>query len=790
MVIKETIMEIWQCKVLGKAKRRRPRGSFLNLPSASEVVMVFPRGRSKSSLRAEAAEAEVVRLRERLQAIKVAGASATKSTEDAEGSTKKSASSIRADAAEAELAKLRMEMQKKRKFLKFTCQFGWCSHNGECRSAFDDEIDLLKRRLTAMERELQQMEHFSVIRSEMERRIKKVAKEIQQKYAKASALDLVIVMDCTYSMDPWIFEAKAAIVSIIRNIKKNHSTANVRVGFVAYRDFCDGDKRIQTLGLTSDVTAVRRFIASLEAIGGGDGPEDVPGGLEAALAMSFQAEAKRIVVAGDAPCHGSKFHDEEDNMTYREQIEQSPDICSQMRDMAARGIDFSFIEIDPNRTTKMVTILQEEFSGVESYDGFDRDFQKLSLSKAGDIARFGSVISSSASSSIATSMQRTVFTTSKDVVDGNAAGGFAFMGRKRTPVEAEVVAPPEMKPLNWSQLDKSPAIAAVRHSLHFRPGEPVDWKNLDLKHTQQNTTIRLSRTCFAKGAMRSAHALLDCNMDAHLVAKCYFGKAASVASTSKHSLENDVKMQMVAKRLASEFSASDNIDKGVDFIFTCWYEVKDPKKAGLNSPMATFTAEPYIEGKYEKYNNNKGWIREDGLDFSETAQAFSHFTWQKTFGELMVVDLQGVGGIFTDPQIHSKSGKFGYGNLVEVGMTAFFATHECNSVCSALGLKTLQAKAKTKDEDKKAVALEEASNKLMTCSCPLCGVITMVSRWNFVAAYREGREFYCELCSAKCMRKIRTKCQSCKQKCEYSPYWRSMKGMDDAVTCVACEAKH
>ncbi|KAL3672957.1 hypothetical protein V7S43_002258 [Phytophthora oleae] len=240
--------------------------------------------------------------------------------------------------------------------------------------------------------------------------------------------------------------------------------------------------------------------------------------------------------------------------------------------------------------------------------------------------------------------------------------------------------------------------------------------------------------------MQSAHALLDCNMEAHLVAKCYFGRAASVSSTSKTSLENDVKMQIMAKRLASEFLVSDNIDKGVDFISTCWYEVKNPRKAGLSSSTAMLTAEPYIEGEYKKYNNNNGWIRDDGLDFSKTAQAFSHFTWQRTFGELMVVDLQGVGGIFTDPQIHSKSGKFGCGNLLEVGMTAFFATHECDAVCSALGLKPLQS-GKTKTKTKKAVAgVEDASNKWMTCSCPLCGVITMVSRTKIVAAYREVKD--------------------------------------------------
>ncbi|ETN05959.1 hypothetical protein PPTG_13807 [Phytophthora nicotianae INRA-310] len=153
----------------------------------------------------------------------------------------------------------------KRKLLKLSCRIGWCSHDGECHTVFEDNVELLKRRLAAVEREATQMEHFSVIRSEMESRIQKVAKEIQLSYATTSTLELVIVMDYTGSMGPWNAEAKTAIMSIIDNVKKDHPLS-------------------------------RNLISSLKAFGGGDGPEDMPGELEAALAMPFEAEARRIVL--------------------------------------------------------------------------------------------------------------------------------------------------------------------------------------------------------------------------------------------------------------------------------------------------------------------------------------------------------------------------------------------------------------------------------------------------------------------------------------------------------------
>ena len=54
----------------------------------------------------------------------------------------------------------------------------------------------------------------------------------------------------------------------------------------------------------------------------------------------------------------------------------------------------------------------------------------------------------------------------------------------------------------------------------------------------------------------------------------------------------------------------------------------------------------------------------------------------------MIVDLQGVGNVLTDPQIHCEVDrhKFGRGNLGRQGVLLFFNTHECNRHCRDLGL--------------------------------------------------------------------------------------------------------
>lgn len=47
---------------------------------------------------------------------------------------------------------------------------------------------------------------------------------------------------------------------------------------------------------------------------------------------------------------------------------------------------------------------------------------------------------------------------------------------------------------------------------------------------------------------------------------------------------------------------------------------------------------------------------EDTKQCRHTPQAFSHFTFERSGHELIVVDIQGVGDLYTDPQIHTMDG--------------------------------------------------------------------------------------------------------------------------------------
>jgi Alpha-kinase family len=99
-------------------------------------------------------------------------------------------------------------------------------------------------------------------------------------------------------------------------------------------------------------------------------------------------------------------------------------------------------------------------------------------------------------------------------------------------------------------------------------------------------------------------------------------------------------------------------------------------------------------------NNNDN----DNVDPYEMMQAFSHFTYECSKNNLIVIDLQGILAldhdppevVLTDPAIHTRcrtktTNRIGQLNLGRTdrgdkGIASFFQTHECGPTCQRLGL--------------------------------------------------------------------------------------------------------
>lgn len=121
-----------------------------------------------------------------------------------------------------------------------------------------------------------------------------------------SGLDMMLCLDSTGSMQPTI-DALAIALGEMADILSGISP-KLRVGLVHYKDNDElgkhGAEVVQSL--SKNIKGTRKKLEKMRAIGGGDLPEAVLGGLDLALSkkMKWAADANKIaILIGDAPPH-------------------------------------------------------------------------------------------------------------------------------------------------------------------------------------------------------------------------------------------------------------------------------------------------------------------------------------------------------------------------------------------------------------------------------------------------------------------------------------------------------
>jgi len=220
-------------------------------------------------------------------------------------------------------------------------------------------------------------------------------------------------------------------------------------------------------------------------------------------------------------------------------------------------------------------------------------------------------------------------------------------------------------PPDWNDNDY-PLENATKITYNF---DAKTWDRKDIK-------VRIDTEAFDRGGLRLVFHLRDTSdLETAFVAKL------SIDNAVRTVYFDDVRMQSVAAYFARKYN-SYNPPKLVEFISAYVLELKQRE----GEPVCG--VEKFIAGHYRKYNNNNGWMSEDHRN---TPAAFCHFSYVASQKELLICDIQGVGDVYTDPQIHSKDGKgYGKGNLGREGIASFLSTHQCNRICEFLGLPNIR----------------------------------------------------------------------------------------------------
>lgn len=215
--------------------------------------------------------------------------------------------------------------------------------------------------------------------------------------------------------------------------------------------------------------------------------------------------------------------------------------------------------------------------------------------------------------------------------------------------------------------------SAIKHVFEIYPDGTKKWIQYPVK-------IKMDKSPFSRGGLRVVHHLMEFDERNKTNIKIkspqssesesdYINnnKNSNESESSQKPLSNPSSPQLtfVAKLAIDPYEDPDTYFKDVEMQIVC--RVYAEKFNKYNPPrLVTFNdawvlqlvdrpgqplcnVEPYLSGSYQKHNNNCGYVSEADRN---TPQAFSHFTYEASDKQLIVVDIQGVSDIYTDPQVY------------------------------------------------------------------------------------------------------------------------------------------
>lgn len=527
------------------------------------------------------------------------------------------------------------------------------------------KLDSEKKKVSEKEKLLSDLEHMRLRETELNNKIGRTSRKLlliqrlEEKLKAATSLDLLFLLDCTGSMAGHIRGTQENIIKLVDEVKKLVPDLCVRLGFIGYRDHCDGTNRLAVFRFSNDVQAFKDFVGGQGATGGGDAPEDVFGALNVAVGFEWQSTTRILVHTGDAPCHGRKYHEglgddhpDGDPNGLRAEVF--------LPKLKEQNIFYFFGKINET-TNKMITEFNKIFG--------DRYIATLN---AGNANGFMDTITASVSTSLSTSMSssHSLYKIDKGDLDLDKNIPNWTKIKSEQALKYDKVLPTSMDSLINDEFFQCVQVTPV--AIHIKTGaKPFD-----------------AGAC--RMAVRGCVVDNRGNIIENVIHKISLGKDPKHHTREKFE-SNWIRTQVAATFLAQEFNkVKPSSFPQIEYVDVCLIQYLERK----NTPYCL--QESSIDGHWEKYNNNRGMIAPSGGTDHRVIQAFSHWTYHITRGSIMVVDCQGVFDasrnrfILTDPAIHCTSiDRFGGTNMNLTGMYNFSVTHVCNDCCKAMKLPAL-----------------------------------------------------------------------------------------------------
>ncbi|KAE8449592.1 hypothetical protein EG329_007922 [Mollisiaceae sp. DMI_Dod_QoI] len=549
-------------------------------------------------------------------------------------------------------------------------------------------------------------------------------------FKAACSTDLLFLIDTTGSMQSYINAAKEQVKSIVRDIKESFlNESEVRVAVVSYKDHGD-QPNIEFLDFTPSSDHVFDFLGRLSASGGADAAEDVLGGIHQALNLSWKQQTRCIIHIADAPPHGAGVlndfsHDgwdsypspgsEPHGFTYKPLLEQliqlNVNYALLRVNSSTDRMAFAFAQVyaassaDSKLLPSNVYSSQVNGTHSKSHNGLwngasikrvDLKFEEMRLGTT--YSQIRHLVVSTVTASVSRTAGRMSLALSTEPKRSAASGKGNQVATNLTLIRedgsggrsGEVCleeGPPQWNTPGW--LDEELVVEGFCPDMVVQSATSLNEMMAtddNIKLSVAQLTIHARSKPFGKGAVRVASYARTAASTSNFVVKSSIDDSMTIAH-----LAEDMRIQALCKAFALEFNGLLKIEPPIDFVVTTCLQ----KEERVGSEGGCISLEPFISGEYIKYNSNGIFVKEDPPGepdpFNQIAQAFSHFTFERSWGHFLVNDLQGVGNLLTDPSIQTHDHerfKLPVTNLFEEGFKFFFSAHKCNAICRKLELKS------------------------------------------------------------------------------------------------------
>lgn len=158
------------------------------------------------------------------------------------------------------------------------------------------------------------------------------------------SVQVLLVLDCTSSMRPYIDSAKIKLLNILYDTEHKFQNCKIECGFIGYRDFKDNEKFIVN-DFTKNFEKIENTIKKIKPIGGDDICEDVAGAYDIANSLSWSTKTVKCMFhITDAPNHGLKYHSNDVEDDYPNG-HPSIELTEEVRELALKNVNLTLFKI-------------------------------------------------------------------------------------------------------------------------------------------------------------------------------------------------------------------------------------------------------------------------------------------------------------------------------------------------------------------------------------------------------------------------------------------------------------